>query len=386
MKLAQTAKAAVLSVLANKTRTALTMLGLVIGISSVILLVGIGDGSSRQVEQRMKSLGGDALSAFVFDGNVSYADMDGIRSLPSVRQTAPSKPVAGEVAAGTRRSSRASVEASDENYLDVRNLKLAAGRNLSPVDRDNKSKVAVVGAEVAQDLFGSGQAVGRTFKISGNEFAVVGVLAAQGQSMGLYTDGLALIPFPTAASLGADQKIETVYARPNDPEDVDAAKQELVSYLARTAGLPASRFDVASQTELLSAGAEVGGTLALLLGGIAGISLVVAGIGVMNVMLVSVTERVREIGIKKALGATRADILLQFLVEALVLSLLGGAAGIAAGIGLGTLANGAGLPFAASGGIVAVSAAASTAIGLAFGIFPAYRASRLNPIEALRQD
>ena len=167
---------------------------------------------------------------------------------------------------------------------------------------------------------------------------------------------------------------------------IEAAKGEIGSYLTGTVHIPPGRFDIISQDEMLRAGNEIDGTMTLLLAGIAGISLVVAGIGVMNVMLVSVTERTREIGIKKALGARRFDILVQFLLEALVLSIIGGVLGIAAGIALGLLMGTVGLAFVVSWGVVAVAVAAATAIGLVFGIFPAYRASRKNPIEALRTE
>ena len=215
---------------------------------------------------------------------------------------------------------------------------------------------------------------------------VVGVLEPIGQTMGLNADSLALVPFSALPSLGEETKIETVYARPALEGGVDATKAALFDYLSGEKGLSPDKFAVVSQDDMLSASSEINQTMTLMLVGIASISLVVAGIGVMNVMLVSVTERTREIGIKKALGARRSDILRQFLMEALLVSLMGGATGIAAGLAFGMLARSMGLAFSASWDVVAVAVAASTAIGLAFGIFPAYRASRLTPIEALRQE
>ena len=279
------------------------------------------------------------------------------------------------------------VEATDEHYLHVRNLKLQEGRNLSAVDRENRSKVIVLGSDVARTLLGSADgAVGRTVKLDGDEFTVVGVLQNQGQSMGLNTGNVALVPFSTAVSMGESGTITSFYAKARGEDAIEAAKGEIGSYLTGTAHIPPGRFDIISQDEMLRAGNEIDGTMTLLLAGIAGISLVVAGIGVMNVMLVSVTERTREIGIKKALGARRFDILVQFLLEALVLSIIGGVLGIAAGIALGLLMGTVGLAFVVSWGVVAVAVAAATAIGLVFGIFPAYRASRKNPIEALRTE
>lgn len=386
MKWLQIGKEAARNVARNKLRTVLTMLGLVIGISSVIVLVGMSDGSNRQVAEQMKALGGDIISAYIFEGSLGYDDMDDVRALPGVADAAPSKHLNAPVSAGTEKSNRAAVEASDEHYLDVRNLKLAAGRNLSSVDRENKSKVCVIGGAVARDLFGTTDAVGRTIKLAGDEFTVVGVLEEKGESMGLNTEGLVLVPYQSAGTLGSDGKISTAYVRAAGDDAVQLAKGSVSDYLENEQGISPAMFSVNTQDEILGAGGTVNETMTLLLAGIASISLLVAGIGVMNVMLVSVAERVREIGIKKALGARRGDILIQFLVEALVLSLLGGALGILLGMALCAAAEYAGVPCVVSPTIVCVAAGASTFIGLVFGIFPAHRASQLHPVIALRQE
>lgn len=386
MKWLQIGKEATRNVARNKLRTVLTMLGLVIGISSVIVLVGMSDGSNRQVAEQMKALGGDIISAYIFEGSLGYDDMDDVRALPGVADAAPSKHLNAPVSAGTEKSNRAAVEASDEHYLDVRNLKLAAGRNLSSVDRENKSKVCVIGGAVARDLFGTTDAVGRTIKLAGDEFTVVGVLEEKGESMGLNTEGLVLVPYQSAGTLGSDGKISTAYVRAAGDDAVQLAKGSVSDYLENEQGISPAMFSVNTQDEILGAGGTVNETMTLLLAGIASISLLVAGIGVMNVMLVSVAERVREIGIKKALGARRGDILIQFLVEALVLSLLGGALGILLGMALCAAAEYAGVPCVVSPTIVCVAAGASTFIGLVFGIFPAHRASQLHPVIALRQE
>ncbi len=386
MKWLQIGKDATRNVARNKLRTVLTMLGLVIGISSVIVLVGMSDGSNRQVAEQMKALGGDIISAYLFEGSLGYDDMDDVRALPGVADAVPSKHLNASVSAGTEKSNRAAVEASDEHYLDVRNLKLAAGRNLSSVDRENKSKVCVIGGAVARDLFGTTDALGRTIKLAGDEFTVVGVLEEKGESMGLNTEGLVLVPHQSAGTLGSDGKIETLYVRAAGDDAVQLAKGSVSDYLENEKGISPAMFSVNTQDELLGAGGTVNETMTLLLAGIASISLLVAGIGVMNVMLVSVAERVREIGIKKALGARRGDILIQFLVEALVLSLLGGALGILLGMALCAAAEYAGIPCVVSPTVVCVAAGASMVIGLVFGIFPAHRASQLHPVVALRQE
>lgn len=379
-------KEALKNVTRNRLRTALTMLGLVIGISSVIVLVGMSDGSNKQVSEQMRALGGDVISAYLFDTSLGYDDMAALRGLPGVGHAAPSKNVSAEVSSGKKKSSRAAVEASDEHYLASRNLSLAAGRNLSAVDRENKSKVCLIGTAVAKDLFATTDAVGKTLKLAGDEFTVVGVVKGQGESMGLNTEGIVLVPYQTAHSLGADGKIESVYVRAENEDNVQPVKKELEAFFETAKRINPYNFTVNTQNEMLDAGGSINKTMTLLLGGVASISLLVAGIGVMNVMLVSVAERVREIGIKKALGARRSDIMVQFLAEALFISLIGGALGIVLGIGFCEAATVAGIACFVSPSVVAVAVCASTFIGLVFGIFPAYRASRLNPIEALRQE
>lgn len=386
MRYSHLARTAVRAVFQNGLRTALTMLGLIIGISSVIILVGIGDGSNQQVQNKMKELGGDALSTYVYQGDLGYDDLARIGELESLDGAAPSKTLAKKLSVGSTVSNKAFIEATDEHYLRVRNLKLLSGRNLNAVDRENRSKVIVVGSDVAAELFGTADPVGQKVKLDGDEFTVVGVLEDQGQSMGLTTGNVALIPFSTAVGRGEGATIDSFYAKARGQERIDEAKAAIGSFLVGEANIAPGMFDVVSQDEMLRAGDDIDDTMTLLLAGIAGISLVVAGIGVMNVMLVSVTERTREIGIKKALGARRSDILVQFLLEALIMSVIGGALGIGAGIAFGLLANTVGMTFVVSWNVVWVAVAASTAIGLAFGIFPAYRASRKNPIEALRTE
>ncbi len=386
MRLLQTIKTAFSSIARNKLRTGLTMLGLIIGVSSVIVLTGIGDGSNKQVEERMESLGGDIISAFLFESPIVYKDLEDLSSLPGIAAVAPSKNLGGDVTVGGKKAEHAWVVASDEQFLFARNLKLAAGRGLSSIDRENRSNVVVIGEKVALKLFGSVACLGKTLNISGVPFLVVGVLENSGETMGADTGLTVVVPITASVGLGGDTKIDSLYARPLSNDTAALAKNAVVSFFALQKGLPTSKFMVNTQDEMMQASGEISNTMTLLGAGIACISLIVAGIGVMNVMLVSVTERTREIGIKKALGARRRDILLQFLIEALALSVIGGAVGVVAGLAVGALAASAGLAFSASGTVVALSVGASALIGLVFGILPANRASKLNPIEALRQE
>ena len=288
------------------------------------------------------------------------------------------------MSANHKKLTRASVTGTDEQYLESRNLSLIEGRNLSVVDRENKSKVCLVGEQIAQGVCGSTHAVGHTVKINGDIFTIVGVIRSQGESMGLNTENLVAIPFPAATELGAGETFNEAYVKATSSDTVSQAKNQVESYLSTEKRLGGNSFSVNTQDELLNAGTSVNETMTALLGGIASISLIVAGIGVMNVMLVSVAERVREIGIKKALGARKLDIMGQFLTEALIISIMGGACGIVGGLAFGYAAGQTGLAFEPSINIVAIAAGTSIAIGLIFGLVPSYRAASLNPIEALR--
>lgn len=386
MKLLQVLKAALAQVSRSKLRTLLTMLGLIVGVSSVIAVVGLGEGSSQEVEEQLESLGGNILSGYLFDEFVTYEDFKQIRDLDSVENASPSKIISAEVSYEKKKAGRAMIEASDEYYLDTCNLKLETGRNLTSVDRNNKSKVCVIGSTVAQDLYGSTDVVGKSVRLNGNHYTIIGVLQQQGEVMGLSSDNLVLIPFTLIHEFGAEDKIDSLYVRASEEAGVPSAKEETSTFFTSEKQIPSTNFWLGSQDEFLSAGESIDESMTILLAGIAGISLIVAGIGVMNVMLVSVAERVREIGIKKALGARRGDILIQFLLEALVISMVGGALGVVVGLLFGVIANEAGVRFEPSGQIIVISVAASVVVGLVFGIFPAYRASRLNPIDALRQE
>lgn len=386
MRVLQATKEAFKNVTRSKLRTLLTMLGLIVGISSVIALVGLGEGSNKEVEEQMQALGGDILTAYLFDASLTYEDVVKLRNNASLENVAPSQSLSGKVSYGKKTSNRGMIEASDENYLGARDLDLAAGRNLTSVDRENKSKVCILGSAVVKDLFGSSDAVGKTIKIDGENYTVVGVLAAQGEMVGMFTEGMVLVPYTLVSEFGSKEEIGTLYAKAVSQEDVPWAKSEITRFLTDEKQISEGKFSVNSQDEMLGAEGEINATMTILMSGIASISLIVAGIGVMNVMLVSVTERVREIGIKKALGARRLDILFQFLFEALIISFVGGACGVLAGILFGIFADNMGLRFEVSGDMVIIAVAASATIGLLFGIFPAYRASRLNPIEALRQE
>ncbi len=387
MKFSRTIKLSLKNIRTNKLRSALTMLGLIIGISSVIVLVGIGTGTSGEVTSQVSSLGANILTVSLSsDKALKLDDVSGLAELSGVESAAPYMSVGADVSKDGTSAGMVSALGVDENYLKIRNYSLGSGRGISFIDVDNKSKVCVIGSGVSEDLFGSANPVGEAVKIGGDNYTVIGVLGEEGSSLGINADNTVLIPITTAKYITRSSDISSLYLKAENENAVGAVQLSAENYLKSTLDLSSDEITVSSQNSMLETINSIQNTLTLLLLGIASISLIVGGIGVMNVMLVSVTERTKEIGIRKSLGAQRSDILIQFLIEALVLCLLGGTIGILFGLGVGKAAELLGFTFASSAGIIALAFGFAVLVGLVFGIFPAYRASRLNPIDALRQD
>lgn len=278
---------------------------------------------------------------------------------------------------------RANIIATTNGYMDITNLTISSGRVISKIDLENNSKVCLLGNDMAETLFNLSNPVGQSIKIDGDNYTVIGVLTAVGSSMGSNVDDMIIIPFTTAKYLESDTSINDLYIKISDENKADSTETLIEEYIESNLGITTDYFSVSSQDSMLDTIDNINNTLSLLLGGIASISLIVGGIGVMNVMLVSVTERTKEIGIRKALGAKRIDILMQFFIEALVLCILGGLVGIAVGLAGGTILGKMGYTFIPSIGIVSVAFLSSVLIGTIFGIFPANKASKLNPIDAL---
>ena len=387
-KLKNILKGSIKNIINNKLRSLLTMLGLVIGIASVIVLVGIGNGTSSKITSQVQSLGTDVLTVKIqsSDYSLEYSQVDDIESINNVDTVAPYKSVSSTVSREGSTFSRASIIATTPDYLDVMGLTISDGRLLSIIDLENYSKVCLIGNDLAENLFKLSNPVGQSLKIDGDNYTVIGVLTAQGSSFGNNIDEIIIIPFTTAKYLGSDTSINDLYVKVSNDKYIDDTTTTIENYIESSLGISSDYYSVSSQDSMLNTMDDINNTLSLLLGGIASISLIVGGIGVMNVMLVSVTERTKEIGIRKALGARRKDILLQFLIEALVLCLLGGLIGIIFGLGLGTLLNKMGYTFSPTLLIILISFVSSALIGTVFGIYPANKASKLNPIEALHAE
>ena len=391
-KIASIFKVSIKNIFTNKLRTALTMLGLVIGITSVIILVGIGSGATGNVTSTVKSLGTGTLIVNInsnSDTTIEYSQISNFLELENVKQIAPYKNVSGTVSKNDVTSKNSTILATTPSYLSIMNLTISDGRLLSNIDLNNSSKVCLIGSDLVETLFENTKTkdvVGQKIKIEGDKYTVIGVLTTQGTSMGTNIDSTIIIPFTTAKYLKGDTSINNLYLKVEDEELIDRTKERIEFYIEKTLGISTDYFSVSSQNNMIDAMSDINSTLSLLLGGIAGISLIVGGIGVMNVMLVSVTERTKEIGIRKSLGAKKRDILIQFLIESLILCVLGGLIGIFMGLSIGNILSIFGLTFKESSGVIVISFISSVVIGLVFGIFPAYKAAKLNPIDALHTE
>lgn len=387
MRFLQIIKIALKNIKSNKLRSLLTMIGIVIGISSVIVMVAIGNGSSKSIMSQVQSLGSNLITLSVnASKGVTPEDITAIKAMDGVKNASPVISASVQVKTGTQ-TTNYSVNGVNEDISEIRQLNLNYGRFISQIDVDNRSKVVVIGDTVAQDIFGRLNPINQYIKLNGNQFMVVGVLKSVGSSMAGNIDNTIIMPISTAQFIAKDTKISTVYIEATNESSVDSAMASIDSYMTgKLSKYGTKPYNLMSQQQLLDTMSSITKTLSLLLGGIAGISLIVGGIGVMNVMLVSVTERTKEIGIRKALGGKQKDILKQFLIEALVLSSIGGILGVALGIGVGDLLNSFGVSAVFSLNIILIAFGFSMAIGIIFGLFPAYKASKLKPIDALRYE
>ena len=392
------------SLVANKLRSILTMLGIIIGVAAVIALVSIGNGVKQDIQNSISSLGSNLL--MVMPGaprtpgvrpaagsmqSLKVSDYEAISKLDGVKAASPMTS-GSYVVIYQNKNWTTTVSGVNSNYMDVNNWTMKSGRFFSDKNVQNRERVAVIGQTVVKNLFGDEDPVGAEIRVKNIPFRIIGVLNSKGSgSMGTDQDDIVLIPYTTAMERveGVDY-LRMIYVVGEDENGIDRLQSDIENLLRVRHGIKDSNlddFNIQNMNSIMETMEETTGTLTLFLGAIAAISLVVGGIGIMNIMLVSVTERTREIGVRKALGATYNVIVTQFLIEAVVISLMGGLIGIVLGIGASKMISvSSGMSTVISIPTIVMSFAFSMAIGLIFGIYPARKAAKLNPIDALHYE
>lgn len=422
MKLSAISKQSFKAIFANKGRSALTILGIVIGISSVIALMSLGSGVKAYISNQIGNLGtttlivtpgaelsgggqgqnnasssggsgigGNRGGSGFSGGGGSTLTLNDYNSLLDTKKNPDISSVIGTVSgSGISGDKRFGVTGATINTFDIGKLSIASGRLLDGTDISAKNKVIVLGSELANNLFGTDNPLGKKLALGNDSYEIVGLLSKANGNNFNNPNLMSYIPYTSAMDTFQVEKFNTFSVRANSEKNVDSAKTEIQNTLLANHNIKDIKladFSVSTSADLLSTVGNITGILTSLLSGIAAISLLVGGIGIMNIMLVSVTERTREIGLRKAVGAKTSDILVQFLIEAIFLTLSGGILGIGLGILMGTIAGHfVGFPPVLTENAVLLAVGISVVIGLFFGIYPAAKAARLNPIDALRYE
>ncbi len=391
MNLKQAFKMAVKSISASKVRTFLTMLGIIIGVCAVIVLVSVVQGSTGSISDSIESLGANSISvSFTGRNSTKYVTFEEMKDFQSenseyISYVVPTMSGMGRIKYDSSNLS-ASVTGTNEDYLEVKNREVTSGRFINGIDIEKRRKVAVIGTYNVKELFGFEDPINKRIKINNEIYTVVGVLNEISDSQQTSEDNIVIIPYTSGRLIFRTNKIRSYTVWASAAENVETATDMVNNFLFSKFG-DEDEYNVVSVASMMDALDEITGMMALLTAGIAGISLVVGGIGIMNIMLVSVTERTREIGIRKAIGAKRSSILSQFLIESALVSCMGGVVGIILSIiGTSILGNAMNINAFPSIPVMLGAFAFSAAIGIFFGWAPANKAAKLNPIDALHAE
>lgn len=387
MNIKSVTKMAFQSILSNKMRTFLTMLGIIIGVFSVVVLISIGQGATSGVTESISSMGSNIISVNVFNRrkSIDFKDVYDFEKLEGVKKVTPVYSSSATVKYDLE-STDVSITGGNENYMEINNYEIGSGRTINPVDVDFRNKVAVIGLTVAEDLFGRDNPINNEISIDGEKYTIVGILKDKGSSIRGDSNEIVIVPVTTLMRQYNTSSISSITIQANSAEESTSAKENIEKYLLDYFEDEDS-YRVFSQDEMLNTLNEVTGMLTAMLGGIAGISLLVGGIGIMNIMLVTVTERTREIGVRKAIGAGRANILIQFLIESSVMSGVGGIIGAVSGvIASYMISDMMGISYTANIPVILGAFIFSLVVGVFFGLYPANKASKLKPVDALRYE
>lgn len=387
MNIKSVTKMAFQSIISNKMRTFLTMLGIIIGVFAVIVLISLGQGATAGVADSISSMGSNIISVNVFDRkkSIDFNDVYEFEKLEGVKNVTPvyTSKVTIKYELET---TDVSVTGGNENYLSINNYEIGSGRAISPVDVDYRNKIAVIGLTTAENLFGKDDPIDKEISIGGEKYTVVGVLQDKGSTITGDSNDTVVVPVTTIMRQSGTSAVNSFTVQANSAEESVSAKEN-VENLLLDYFQDEDSYRVFSQDEMLNVLNQTTSMLTAMLGGIAGISLLVVGIGIMNIMLVTVTERTREIGIRKAIGAGRANILIQFLIESSVMSGVGGIIGAVLGVvASNVISNMMGITYIINLPVIIGAFGFSLAVGVFFGLYPANKASKLKPVDALRYE
>lgn len=389
MNIYEGCKMAVKTIASYKLRTFLTMLGILIGISSVIILVSFANGTRQQVRGKIENLGTNMIYANIIGRGakttLSYEQAMSLGQMNGVKAVSPVLSLTATVKRNETSIDGITISGTNSDFATLRNLSLRKGRFLVPLDLVYRTRTAVLGANIAQNFFGFVNPVGESIQINGVTFKVIGVLNTKGSSIAGSADDKIFIPESTAEQTFYEKGVKSVFIQASSPQTINHVMLKVDKKLKSIFANDTSSYKLSNEQDMLDTVNSVSNMMTYLLVGIAGISLLVGGIGIMNIMLVSVTERTKEIGIRKALGATKSAILGQFLIESTMITVFAGLLGIMAGLfGIAILKTSFHMAAVISVNIIWISIVFSSLIGVVFGILPAYKASKLSPIEALR--